>query len=109
MKLTGNECDYRSVDIYKGYDFYGRIVSSSGKVLGYFPAREMPTVRCWDKFDPKTKQMSGGCDEMNQAEIHLRIPFFSGGKSLEIFNPKGEKILNMDISSMAIKWKELSK
>jgi hypothetical protein len=65
----------------------------------------MTAVKCSDHFDPKTEKMSGGCEEMNQAEIHLRIPFFSDGKSLEIFNKKGEKILPIDISSLAIKWK----
>jgi hypothetical protein len=38
MRLTGNKCGYLSVNIYKGrHPFYGRIISSAGKVLGYFP------------------------------------------------------------------------
>lgn len=92
--------DYAVHNNYRGKMHYGRVVSASGKALGYFQATEMSMIRCWDNFDPKAKDR-GGCEEMTSGEIDLRIPYFSEGKTVEFFDQEGKKILSIDISSVA--------
>lgn len=92
--------DYAVHNNYHGKMHYGRVVSASGKALGYFQATEMSMVVCWDNFDPKAKDR-GGCFTATSGEIDLRIPYFSEGKTVEFFDQKGKKILSIDISSVA--------
>ena len=90
--------DYK---IYEGKRWDGKIVSFSGKSLGYFPADDMIIVMCWDNFNPNAKDR-GGCKELPEGDIQLRIPYFPNGKYVDIYNPQGEKIFTADLSTVAV-------
>lgn len=101
LKVIGGKSDYRyDYEIYKGTDYDGNVVSFSGKILGYYPANQMSLMLCFDNFDPKANN-KGGCQELKEGNIELRIPYFPNGKYADIYNPKGEKILTIDLSSKA--------
>lgn len=87
--------------IYKGKTYNGRVVSYLGKTLGYFPASDMQIVICRDNFDSKTSD-EGGCEEISDGDIPLRIPYFPNGKDVEIYSPQGEKIFTANLSAVAV-------
>ena len=99
LRLVGNEINYQKGNIYARKMYYGKVVSASGKVLAYFPAHELSAIACWDNFDT-SGNIRGGCREMNEVEMELRIPYLPDGKRAEFFNLREEKILTIDISSV---------
>lgn len=88
-------------NVFKGRVYNGGVISFSGKSLGYFPADSMIIIICRDNFDPKATDR-GGCSEIPDGDIELRIPYFPNGKYVEIYNPQGEKIFTADLSSVAV-------
>lgn len=100
--VDGAKSDYvDSYQIYKGKAYDGRVVSFSGKPLGYFPANDMAIVICRDNFNPNA-QDRGGCEELSEGDIQLRIPYFTNGRYVDFYNKNSEKILTVDISSVAV-------
>lgn len=100
--VDGAKSDYvDSYQIYKGKAYDGGVISFSGKPLGYFPANDMVIVICRDNFNSNA-QDSGGCEELSEGNIQLRIPYFPNGKYVDFYNKNSEKILTVDISSVAV-------
>lgn len=100
--VDGAKSDYvDSYQIYKGKAYDGGIVSFSGKPLGYFSANDMVIVICRDNFNPNDQEY-GGCEEISEGNIQLRIPYFPNGKYVDFYNKNSEKILTVDISSVAV-------
>ena len=85
--------------IYKGKLHNSHILSFSGKILGYFPAEDLLIKKCLDYFDPDTVDR-GGCEELAEGNIEIRIPYFPNGRYAEFYNLKSEKFLTLDISSL---------
>ncbi len=81
-----------------GYD--GVAISFSGKKLGYFSA-DMRLTECVDYHNP-AKQILGGCSEIQEGEAIIATPYFSNGKYVDFYNPQGEKVLTVDLSSVAV-------
>ncbi len=101
LEVIEGQSDYQyDYKIYKGTDYDGGVISFYGKSLGYFSANQMILVQCFDSFDPAAKDM-GGCKELPEGDIQLRIPYFSNGKYADIYSPEGKKILTIDLSSKA--------
>lgn len=82
--------------LYKGKKYNGSINSFMGKSLGYFPADEMAIMICMDGFGSES-----GCQELSEGDIELRLPYFPNGKYADIYNPKGEKVLTIDLTAVA--------
>ena len=102
LEMIDGQSDYQyDYQIYKGKRYNGGVISFSGKGLAYFPADQIILVQCVDNFDSQTAD-SGSCREVSEGDTDLRIPYFASGKSADIYNPKGEKILTIDLSSVAI-------
>lgn len=100
--VDGAKSDYvDSYQIYKGKTYNGVVISFSKKPLGYFPANDMIIVRCWDNFSPNAKDR-GGCYELIDGDIKIRVPYFPNGKYVDFYNADSQKILSVDISSVAI-------
>jgi len=89
-----------SFEPYKG-SYNGRVVSFKEAVLGYFPTLPLQVTICKDKHNPKTGKMEGGCEELDSGPISLDVPFFPNGKFADIYSPQGEKLLTIDLSSIA--------
>lgn len=101
LKVINGQSDYQyDYAEYKGIAYDGGIVSFQGKSLGYFPANQMIIVKCVDNFKEGEK-MTGGCQELPNGDIELRMPFFPNGKYANIYSPEGKKILTIDLSSKA--------
>lgn len=90
-----------SYQLYKRKAYNGGVISFSGKPLGYFPANNMVIVICRDNFNPNA-QDRGGCEEIFKGDIQLRVPYFPNGKYADFYNTNSEKILTVDISSVAV-------
>ncbi len=80
---------------------YGKVISFQGKALGFFTAKEMTITKCWDEF-AKDGSITGGCEDVPEGEILLRIPYFNNGAKAEIYDLNNQKILTIDLSAKAV-------
>jgi TRAP-type mannitol/chloroaromatic compound transport system permease small subunit len=97
--LVSNEGIYRTDNIYKGMDYYGRVISDKGKILAYFPSVGLVDVIFWDNFDPKAK-IRGGSKVVPGGEVEVRVPYFSNAKTIEFLDPNGKKLLIVPMSAV---------
>lgn len=88
------------LQLFKGKIYNGNVVSFFGKSLGYFAAPELVFVLCKDNFSP-TATDHGGCEDLPDGDSQLRVPYFPNGKYVDFYNTRSEKILTVDISSVA--------
>jgi hypothetical protein len=92
----------RSFDQYKKDGIHnGRVVSFSGKDLGFFPAAGIIPVLCTDSVDSQGN-FTGGCKEVENGPVSLDIPWFPNAKYAEIFDPAGNLVLKIDIFLYAV-------
>ncbi len=76
------------------------VISFKGEKLDSF--KFMPPTRWfYDYIDPETGELAGGIREVEVVDFTLVIPYFPGGKRIDLYNPQGEKILEIDVSQFA--------
>ncbi len=76
------------------------VISFKGEELDSFKFMP-PTGWAYDYIDPETGELKGGVKELEEVEFSLIVPYFSNGKRLDIYNPEGVKILEINISGFA--------
>jgi hypothetical protein len=89
-----------SDQILKGKAYTGNIISFLGKSLGYFTANDVILTICSDKLGSDGK-MTGGCEDVPEGDVLVRMPYFNNGKYADIYDPDNKKILTIDLSSKA--------
>lgn len=89
--------DYK---IWKDNSYNGRLISFRDKDLGYFAVNSLSTIICGDGFDA-SGNLTGGCEDLPEGNLTVQLPYFPNGKSADIFDPSGKKVLTIDLSSKA--------
>lgn len=87
--------------IYKEKGSYnGSVLSFNEKVIGYFGIDQMVPILCTDSIGANG-EFVGQCKEVEDAPIHIEIPFFPNGKKAEIYKPDGQLLFEIDLTSIA--------
>lgn len=96
------KCAYLdSFNFWSKKSFNGRVISFKNVILGYFGVDNNLTITiCSDSMDEKNN-ITGGCQELREGDITVQLPYFPNGKYADIFDPFGEKVLTIDLSSKA--------
>ena len=85
---------------FVGKMYSGSVISFLGKTLGYFSANGVIIKECREQFK-KDGTITGGCKEVLDGSLVLRLPYFNNGKYAEIYDPNNKKILTIDLSLKA--------
>ena len=76
------------------------VLSTEGTVLESFRF-DIPLRVYYDKFDPRSGEITGGVENLDSADYALTIPYFKNAKSIEFYDPDGTLRLSVDVSEFS--------
>jgi hypothetical protein len=102
LEMTIGEFNYQTdYKNWKGNSANGKVVSFKNIALGYFVVNyNLAPIYCSDGVNEKG-EIIGGCEEVSEGNLLVQMPYFPNGKSADIYDPSGKKVLTIDLTSKA--------
>ncbi|MDO8529733.1 MAG: hypothetical protein Q7S18_03630 [bacterium] len=87
--------------------FYAQVVDLKNEIKTFavggnkFYLGNWKLVRFWDGIDADGKPV-GGAEQLDEGEVNISVPFFSDGKTVNIYDAKNNRLaLSIDVSKFA--------